>query len=464
MNAVQIPVDNIAAVLNAQGLQPGIKAFTGNISTDTRTIATNDWFIAIKGPQFDGHDYLSVAEQKGAAVALVQQPVESDLPQLVVRDTLIALGQLAQLWRQQFDLPVIALTGSNGKTTVKEMLTSICSQQVGAAQVLATQGNLNNHIGVPLTLLRLRAQHRYAVIEMGANHLDEIAYLTQLVNPTVGLVNNAGLAHLEGFGSADNIARGKGELFSHLNHDATAVINAADSYADLWFDLIADRKTVTFGLPAADVWAKSEAEQYTVHLSDQSFVLKRTLPGEHNIQNAVAAIATACAAGISQQAMQAGLQAMSAVPGRLQSQAVGQWIVIDDTYNANPSSAMTAVDTLVQQPAPHYLVLGDMAELGQSAEAQHATVGTYAAQAGVDAMLTVGSLSQAASTAFKDNVESELHQSQFYRCAHVNDIDTASTLLTEWLAPVASGTVLIKGSRSMRMERITHQLPSLLEA
>ncbi|MGH8310009.1 MAG: UDP-N-acetylmuramoyl-tripeptide--D-alanyl-D-alanine ligase, partial [Steroidobacteraceae bacterium] len=343
----------LAAVAAACGgsLQGEDREF-GAVSSDTRTLEAGDLFVALKGPRFDGHDFLNVCVSNAAAGAIVSQPLAMALPQVVVKDTLAALAALAHAWRSQFDVPVIGVAGSNGKTTVKEMTASIL---VRLGPCLATLGNLNNHIGVPLTLMRLERTHRSAVIEMGANRIGDVAGLAAIARPTVGLITNAGAEHLEGFGSLDGVAQGEGEMVAALGPQHTAIINADDDYAPLWRRLSNAGRMVTFGLAKqADVRAMGieqsvAADDFAlrfdlvVHRERRAVQLR--LAGRHNVGNALAAAAAAHAVGASLDAIVNGLAAVRAVKGRLQRIAAPSdcW-VIDDSYNANPSSLRVALE------------------------------------------------------------------------------------------------------------------------
>jgi UDP-N-acetylmuramoyl-tripeptide--D-alanyl-D-alanine ligase len=431
-----------------------------SVSTDTRTLAPRTLFVALKGERFDGHDFLGEAAAKRAAGALVLEPppdtgdAAGSLPLLIVEDTRLALGALAAYWRRKFSMPLVALTGSNGKTTVKEMLASILREAVAAesgipgpaSRVLSTRGNLNNDIGVPLTLLELRPDHRYAVVEMGMNHAGEIRYLTRLAAPDVALINNAGPAHLEFFGSVEAIARAKGEIFEGLPPGGTAVINADDRHAGLWRNLAGDRRIVEFGLssPAAVSaryalrYLESEIVVHTPHGEAQA-VLKA--PGLHNVRNALAASAAATALEVPAPAIARGLAGYAGVKGRLQRKAARNGAtLIDDTYNANPESVRAAAGVLAQASGRKILVLGDMGELGAGAPQMHAEVGALARESGIDRLLTLGELAEHAARAFGAGGR------------HFTRIED---LLAEVESALAPGvTVLVKGSRFMQMERV----------
>lgn len=411
------------------------------VSTDSRTVQAGDLFVALRGERFDGHAYVAECLQRGAAAALVSQQVAGAGSQLVVADTRVALGQLAAYWRSQFAIPLVAVTGSNGKTTVKEMLAAILRAAAGGdAAVLATQGNLNNDIGLPMTLLKLREQHRYAVAEMGMNHAGEIAYLTRLGRPDVALVNNALPAHLEGLGSVEGVARAKGEIFQGLGAGGTAIINADDAYAPLWRELAAPHRIQTFGLEqtadvSADYRLNADGSEVTLKTPQGSARLHLPAAGLHNVRNALAATAAALAMGVTLVAVVNGLQQFSGAKGRLQRKSGLQGCtVIDDTYNANPASMRAAIDVLAACPGKRVLVLGDMGELGADAEQLHAEIGQYARAARLDGLLTLGEMSRAYAGERYDTPEQ----------------------LADALRPQLDNTttVLVKGSRFMRMERV----------
>lgn len=420
--------------------------FTGG-TTDSRNIAPGEMFIALRGARVDGHDFLATARARGAVAALVEHAVDDPLPQLRVADAKVGLGKLAALWRVQYRCPLIGLTGSNGKTTVKELLAAILSRR-GAT--LATQGNLNNDIGMPLTLLRLRRAHEYAVIEMGANHPGEIAALTILARPDVALITNAGPAHLEGFGSIEGVAHAKGEIFSGLSPDGVAVINADDQYAAVWETAAAGRRILRFGLSErADVrgeW-QGDAAGSRIHLQTPAGEARATLhlPGQHNVMNALAATAAALAVGASLADITAGLEAAHGAPGRMQSKSGRNGArVIDDTYNANPASVQAALEVLANCRGKRIFVLGDLAELGDDTVELHRSIGAAVADAGIDALYSVGALSVHAANAFSGE-----HR-------HFATRDELIAHVTSLLA--AQVTVLVKGSRSARMEEVVNAI------
>ncbi|MDH5651524.1 MAG: UDP-N-acetylmuramoyl-tripeptide--D-alanyl-D-alanine ligase [Gammaproteobacteria bacterium] len=420
--------------------------FTG-AGTDTRTIKSGELFIALRGPNFDGHDFVQQAQEKGATAVLVDHAMDIDIPMLVVKDTRIAMGKLAHAWRKRFNIPVIAVTGSNGKTTVKEMLASIFSE---TGQVHATKGNLNNDIGVPLTLFELGEQHGSAIIEMGANHAGEIAWLVGLADPDVAVITNAGAAHLEGFGSLEGVARAKGEIYQGLSEKGYAVINADDRFAPLWREFAAPRQRIEFGLnDHHDVTAvytpAMDGNAITVTTPHGEVQIKLTLLGRHNVMNALAAISAAIVMDVALDDIKAGLEKMRPVPGRLQIKpGINQSRVIDDTYNANPSSVQAALDVVCSFPGRHFLALGDMGELGGDAAAMHRRVGEQAREKGLHGLYTTGELAANAADAFGAAAFRFATQSEMI-AALQNDLQADTTLL-------------VKGSRRARMEKVVDAL------
>ena len=441
-------MDSTEAARAVGGRHEGDAVRFGGVSTDSRTVGAGDLFIALKGERFDGHEYVPRAERQGAVASVVSRPVaEARQPQVIVDDTRLALGRLAAYWRGKFDIPVVALTGSNGKTTVKEMLAAILAAHAGKRDaVLATAGNLNNDIGMPLTLLELRGGHRYAVIEMGMNHAGEIDYLTRIARPTVALVNNAQRAHVGILGSVEAIARAKGEIYAGLGREGIAVVNEDDAFAGDWKKLNAGRRVVTFGFaPAAHVRGAMEGGRVKVTTPAGTFSLALQVAGEHNVRNALAACAAAFALGVPATAMQRGLERFPGVPGRLQRRrAVGGAWLIDDTYNANPESMKAAVKVLAAETGRRVFVMGDMGELGSEAPAMHAEVGAFAREAGIDALIAVGSASAEAARAFGANAR------------HFDSVDAARDAARA--EAMAGATVLVKGSRFMQMERLADAL------
>lgn len=436
------------AALATGGRVVGADAAFYAVSTDSRAIQAGDLFVALRGERFDGHDFVADCLQRGAAAAMVSQSSVLD-PQssaLVVEDTRLALGTLAAYWRGKFTLPMAAITGSNGKTTVKEMLASILRANSAEDAVLATQGNLNNDIGLPITLFKLRAAHRYAVIEMGMNHPGEISYLTHLAKPTVALINNALPAHLEGLGSVEAVAHAKGEIFEGLADDGTAIINIDDQFAPLWRQLASPRKALTFGLDhAADVSADyrlhADSCEITLKTPQGEAVVRLPVPGVHNVRNALAASAAATAMGVTLEAIVSGLQQYGGVKGRLQRKAgINGSTIIDDTYNANPASMRAAIDILAACPGKRVLVLGDMGELGETATEMHREIGAYAKSAQLDRLMVLGELSKEMAAGFGTGAQ------------HFESPEALGEELIKQLT--ADTTVLVKGSRFMRMERV----------
>jgi UDP-N-acetylmuramoyl-tripeptide--D-alanyl-D-alanine ligase len=432
-----------AAATVLQGTLRGPDAEFSGVSTDTRTLARGNLFVALVGPHFDGHGFVSEAAGKGAIGALVSRALEADIAVVQVADTRLSLGQLAAHWRRQFQIPVIAVTGSNGKTTVKNMIAAILNV---AGPTLATQGNLNNDIGVPLTLLRLRQGDRHAVIEMGMNHPGEIDYLTKLARPTIALINNAAAAHLAGLGSVEAVARAKGEIYAGLVADGIAVINADDAYAGLWRELAAPHRVITFGLDQpADVSAEFQLDAggSTIHLKTPhgGISMRLSLLGRHNVMNALAASSASLAAGVSLADIQAGLEKLRSVTGRLEvKRGLNGSRVLDDTYNANPGSLAAGVEVLKASSGERVLVLGDMGELGDAARDIHRRVGLLAKSLGIEQLYAVGELTQDAVEAFGKGAQ--------HFTSHEALIENLRACLH------AGMTVLVKGSRLMKMERV----------
>ena len=419
-------------------------------STDSRDIHKGELFIALHGEFYDGHDFVEQVRSQGANAVLVERTLQLDLPMIAVDNTRKAMGKLAGHWRSNFKIPLIAITGSNGKTTVKEMLTAILSQHT---QVHATRGNLNNDIGVPLTLFGLGKQHVYAIVEMGANHPGEISWLSRMSNPTVALITQCAPAHLEGFGNIDGVARAKAEVFEGLSKDGIAVINADDSYADFWYGKVSEHGRINFALDtSADVTADNI--QHDSVTGSISFSLKTpkgrieimlSLPGKHNVLNALAAAACAVALELPLADIKQGLESMSAINGRMQwKRGVCQSCVIDDTYNANPQSLLAALDVLKYIPTRKWLVLGDMGELGTSAEQYHESAGRYARDKGVERLFTIGQLSRHATETFGDGAR------------HYDTIDQLSEVIRKEVT--GDLTILVKGSRAMHLERVVNVL------
>ena len=425
-----------------------------SVSTDTRENLAGKLFVALRGERFDAHDFLAQALAQGAVAAMVESrdglQVPTGLPLLQVTDTRLALGALAGYWRNQFKLPVIGVTGSNGKTTVKEMCAAILRAWLGPESVLATQGNLNNDIGLPQMLLRLNTTHRAAVIEMGMNHPGEIAYLAALARPTVAIVTNAQRAHLAGMGGLQAVAEEKGEIYRALAPEGVAVINADDEHAAYWYANHGEADICSFGLvPTANVSARCRAQglgsqmEILTPQGEASFFLPA--PGLHNVRNALGAAAACLAAGSPFDAVVAGLSGFVAAKGRLQPKpAIGGATLLDDTYNANPDSVRAGIDVLASTPGRKLLVLGDMGEIGEMSAQYHDEIGGYAKSSGVDALFALGEQSALAARNFGSGGE------------HFDSVEG----LVEAIRPEL-GTdvvVLVKGSRFMRMERVAEAL------
>jgi len=426
------------------------RAYTG-VSTDTRTLKAGELFVALRGPRFNANDFVAAAAGAGAAGAVVDTPVASPLAQIVVTDTQAALSSSAATWRARFSMPIVGVAGSNGKTTVKEMTAAILER---SGTTLATRGNLNNHIGVPLTLHRLDASQRFAVIEIGANRAGEVADLVKLARPDVGLITNAGAEHLEGFGSLEGVARAEGEMVAGLDPSATAVINADDEFAGLWRGMARGRIT-TFGVAnaadfsAGDIHTAIDGTGFVTRFELRSPAgtapVELHLAGGHNVLNALCAAAAAMAAGASLDDVRSGLATMRPVPGRLQFKTApsGAWIV-DDSYNANPSSMKAGIEVLASVDARRWLVMGDMGELGDFATGSHADIGRFARDHHVDRLFATGKLSALAVEAFGSGGEWFADTESLARAVN-------SELTREVC-------VLIKGSRSNRLERVVEAL------
>ena len=428
-------------------------AYTDVVS-DSRTLQPRQLFVALRGPSFDGNDFVTAAHAAGAAGALVEALQSVALPQIVVPDTLAALSRVARAWRAGFAGPLVGVAGSNGKTTAKEMTAAILAQ---AGSCLATRGNLNNHIGVPLTLLRLTSEHRFAVIEMGANRAGEVAALAAIARPSVGMITNAGAEHLEGFGTLEGVARAEGEMVAALAPAGTAVINADDQFAPLWRGLTRAR-VVTFGMReradfsaselSAEVGAQGFRTRFRLSAPEGSTAIELGVGGTHNVANALAAAAAASHAGATLAQIAAGLATVRAVEGRLQFKQAssGAW-VIDDSYNANPSSMRAAIEVLSTLSGRKWLVLGDMAELGSFAERSHAEIGEFARAAGIERLYATGVLMERAVASFG---------------AGAHWFTDVATLTAALLAAVRSSgpdvRLLIKGSRFNRLERVVYAL------
>lgn len=425
------------------------------ISTDSRTVTPGSLFVAIKGERFDGHDHVAAALGGGAVACLVSKPIEG-VDGVLVTDTVAGLQRAAQVWRQRFSLPVLALTGSNGKTTVKEMLRTILIAHFGgqAQRVLATEGNLNNHIGVPLMLARLSAAHACAVIEAGMNHFGEIRTLTHLIRPSVALINNAGPAHLEGVGDLDGVARAKGEIFEGLVGSGTAVLNADDAYFEYWRGLLAPgTQLISFGTsPAATVrgtWTEiAESAPMQIACDGQQASVSLPLAGAHHRMNALAATAGAMALGVPLTTSAQALARFEPVQGRQRAITLANGaLIIDDTYNANPASVRAAIDVLLTRKGKRVLVLGQLAELGQHSEALHREIGQIVGRSAVDRFFATGERMRVA----VDACNALAAKGQWF--------ETKAALAQALRAQLTAETVvLVKGSRSSAMEDVVAAL------
>ncbi len=443
------------------GILLGTEKEFSAVSTDTRTLVAGQVFIALRGEQFDGHDFVDLAFEKGAVAVVVDTrfSIEKSFPPLIqVEDTLKAYGQFASHCAQQFDSKRVAITGSCGKTTVKQMLKAILSE---AGNVLATKGNLNNEIGVPLTLLEINAGHDFAVIEMGANHAGEIAYLSSLVKPKVVSILNADRAHLEGFGSIDGVANAKGEIFSGADKNGTAVLNLDEKYFSLWESLCQENelRLVTTSLTnvEADILLlesnlSNENSEIKVKVFEEAFSFIVPFPGEHNIKNAMIAIGIAAVLGLSLKDIASGLAKAVPEKGRLKILTISGHTVIDDTYNANPLSVKAAIDVLSLYANKKILILGDMAELGEQSASLHKDVGLYARQKNLDVLLTCGTLTEETFKAFAGDGKAYSQQTDLIK------------ELPVWMQTYPQSVFLVKGSRSAAMENVVNAFVALGEA
>lgn len=426
-----------------------------SVSTDSRALERGALFVALRGERFDGHDFVAAARERGAAAAMVERAAgvsaqTAGMPLLVVGDAKLALGALAGHWRGRFRIPAIGVVGSNGKTTVKEMTAACLREQYGGARVLATAGNLNNDIGLPLTCLRLRAAHACAVLEIGMNHPGETGALARIAQPTIALVNNAQREHQEFMQSVDEVAAEHGALVRALPADGIAVLNRDDAHFEYWRGLAGPRRVRDFGLAGgatvqARVRSTGAATEFELETDAGGASVRLHAPGVHNVRNALAAAAAATAAGASLEAVARGLAAFRPVTGRMQPKPGRDGaVVIDDTYNANPDSVRAAIDVLAASERPRVLVLGDMGEVGTQGEAFHEEVGRYAQAAGVDRLIATGTLARTAARAFGAGGE------------HLDSIEAVIARAQDLAA--LKGTMLVKGSRFMRMERVVEHL------
>ncbi len=447
---MKMTLSEIAKVTN--GKQVGIDVTIASASIDTRTLQPGDLYVAIKGHKFDGNAFVSKAEQAGAGAAILNKGYTTSLPHIEVDDTLIALGQLASAWRDKVSAKVVGVTGSNGKTTVKEMSAAVLAMD---GPVLFTQGNLNNDVGVPLTLFRLNESHKYAVIEMGANHLGEIAYTSAMAKADVVILNNAGGAHIEGFGSLENIAKGKGEIIETLKPDGVAVLNKDDNYFEYWKSVAGAKKVISFGLDeSADIKAKNIKSEiinnafvttFELYANGASVKMNLKLAGQHNVKNALAASAVALALGVSVEKIKAGLENVMPVTGRLQP-LVGRLgnIIIDDTYNANADSLKAGLDVLINCRGRHWVVLGAFNELGSESLKIHEEIGEILNSKGVVRLLAIGPDAKGSVSAFGKRASFFDGQDEL--------INTLKNELT------GNETILIKGSRTQHMENVVAAL------
>jgi UDP-N-acetylmuramoyl-tripeptide--D-alanyl-D-alanine ligase len=442
-----LSLNQLAARCGARLLDQDV--YFDSVSTDSRKIQKGDLFFAIRGDRFDGHDFMAAVADSGACAAVVEKRQACELPQLVVDNSVTALGELGALNRDQFSGKLIAVTGSSGKTTVKEMLASILATQ---GKVLATRGNFNNHLGMPLTLLQIGREHRFAVIEMGASAIGEIAYMARLAKPEVSVVNNVGTAHVEGFGSVANIAKGKGEIYQYLPEQGVAVINLDDTYSGQWIEQNRDRTRLTFSVSQpADVLARNiqanHIQQYSFSLCHQQreVLICLSLVGRHNVANALAAATCAVAVGVDLEDIKRGLETVQPVTGRMQvKKGVAGACVIDDTYNANPTATRAAIDVLAGMTGKKILVLGSMAELGELSDSLHSEIGAYAKQKNIHKLLATGDATKHCVKIFSDNA------------SWFADKDSLAKACVDMATPET--VFLVKGSRSAAMEDVVEKL------
>lgn len=458
----------IAKVLDAD--LSGKDCAFSHLSINTRSVSEGDLFVAIKGENFDAHEYLHQAEEKGCCAVVIEKNVATTVAQLQVNDTRIALGQIASLWRDAFTLPLVAITGSCGKTTVKEMTSAIFKQT--KEPVLSTAGNLNNDIGVPLTLMRLNKTHTMAVIEIGANHSGEINQLVNFVKPDAAVITNVGHAHIEGFGSIEGVAKAKAEIYNGLSRNGTAVINADDAFADYWHSLVSEKKQtkaisiLTFGLDnAADISADYSAVENGLELRLKTPSGKINIHlnhyGKHNIYNALAATALALSSGCTLEQIKAGLESFKNISGRLeQKPGIAGAVIFDDTYNANPGSVKAGIDAIQQLQGRAVLILGDMGELGVQAEKLHYQLGVDAANMGLKQLFTVGITSNETCKGFNS-----VKNRKGDNALHFATKDELLSQVKKYLQQASLDKqdalrkiVLVKGSRTMAMETVVAAL------
>ncbi|MDU6685104.1 MAG: UDP-N-acetylmuramoyl-tripeptide--D-alanyl-D-alanine ligase [Enterobacteriaceae bacterium] len=445
---ISVTLSQLGGILH--GELHGADATIEAVTSDTRKLTSGCLFVALKGERFDAHDFADKAKEGGAGALLVSRKLDIDLPQVVVKDTRLAFGELAAWVRQQVPARVVALTGSSGKTSVKEMTAAILSE---CGNTLYTAGNLNNDIGVPMTLLRLTKEHQYAVIELGANHQGEIAWTVALTRPEAALVNNLAAAHLEGFGSLAGVAKAKGEIYSGLPDNGIAIMNADNNDWLNWQNIIGNRKVWRFSPNAANsdftatnIHVTSHGTEFTLQTPTGGIDVTLPLPGRHNIANALAATALAMAVGAPHDAVKKGLANLKAVPGRLFPVQLGEnQLLLDDSYNANVGSMTAAAHVLAEMPGYRVMVVGDMAELGDESQACHVQVGETAKAVGIDRVLSVGKISKAISDASGVG-------------EHFDDKAAMVARLEALIAEKQIITILVKGSRSAAMEEVARAL------
>jgi UDP-N-acetylmuramoyl-tripeptide--D-alanyl-D-alanine ligase len=446
-----IPLQTKEIAQMVQGQLVGADVQIKSVSTDSRNINQGDLFIALKGPNFDGHQFAADVISKGAVALIVDQQLPVAVPQIIVADTRLALGALGAGVKQKVNPKSVAVTGSVGKTTVKEMMAAILDR---IGNVLATAGNFNNDIGAPLTLLRLTEQHQYAVMELGANHLGEIAYTSSLVKPEVSIITNVAAAHLEGFGDLFGVARAKGEIYGSLGQDGVAIVPLDSEFSDYWLKRLQEKKVLTFSsTQTADFTAEhvvlneQGCASFDLVCPQGRIFIQLVLPGKHNVANALAAAAATLTLGASLTDVQLGLAAMKPVKGRINVTVASDKLrLIDDTYNANSESTKAAIDLLATYPGFRVLVFGDMGELGADARLYHEEVGLYAKQKGINLLFTLGVLSQSASDLFNG------------QGAHFSSRQQLIQKLSPILDEQSDATVLVKGSRSAKMELVVQDL------
>jgi len=443
---MQLLLSKIAEILACE--QPEKDSMVTGTVIDSRKVVMGNLFIALQGEHVDGHHYLATARLAGATAALVTEKQDDELTQLVVKDVVKAFGMIAKYWRQQCNAKLVAVTGSNGKTTVKEMLASVLRL---SGNVIATEGNLNNELGVPLTLSRLENETDFAVIEMGANHAGEIARLVAMAMPNVSIINNVAAAHLEGFSSIDGVAKAKAEIFSGLVESGTAVINTDMKYADEWKQVLTNHKIISFAIEneaditAIDIQNGPHSSHFMVEIESEFHAINLPLPGLHNVANALATIAITRALDIPVAVIVKGLAAMKSVPHRLELRRGRQGAqLIDDSYNANPGSYQQALSVLQASNGEHWLVLGDFGELGSESESLHYKMGLDAKESGVNRLWTVGTESRAATQAYGNGAK------------HFEHIADLQQQLEKTLS--SDVTCLIKGSRFMQLDKLADKL------